>query len=1384
MLSMWFTALLLLCPLNTFADPVVSWHAYLRRVSITRHLRTRPPRKPPDPYPIKIYGAWYRWQSGRTVCEIPLFKPPVPTHVDERSVIALPRLTFGASTPAPQANVGVSEGDSRGKMATTYSVLPRTNKASQVFPVHPQAFYTGVDAIEPIILDTGASLCVSHSLSDFIGGLLTSEHPRQLGGLAHGLPIEGKGTTEWAFTSDQGQLYKLRFEAYYVPTAKQRLLSPQALFQQGRHKGKFSVDDGIGILSFSDGTTISRGLDQRTNLPILYGVHGNEVELRNAELNLAIEAEGSQTLTEGQLTLLRWHCRLGHLNMRAVQSLLKSGALGHSKVILSAAKCEHPKCASCMYGKNSRRPTEADVKTPKPERAGSLKHEDLFPGQRVSVDHFVCSTKGRLYSSKGKTADKDMYCGGCLFVDHASGYIHVEHQVAFNAAQTLLSKHRFERHCQDMGATVVNYQTDNGVFNAAAFVTEIEKRGQQVRFSGVGAHHQNGVAERNIGTIMRMARTMMLHAAVQWPEVADASLWPMAVDYAVFIFNHVPNPTTGVAPIEMMTRSAWPRQQLQNLHVWGCPSYVLDPALRDGKKIPRWKPRSKRSIFVGLSPVHANTIPLILFCDTLAISPQFHVVFDDWFTTVISQQVEDEAPPWWETLFGDDRFHYRFDTEDDAGYDADGWLRAQLQAYDKFTAQRERVQRNATVPPFPVQPVTGGELKREIRVEMDAPQDLIGQQPQLPTPPIEPTPFLPPPSVTPAAPPPPEPPPDFATNVPFDTPLTFADDDTVRRSNRTRRAPQRFGYDGDQGSGYFSPVAYLTSVCSHIAGLPSQREQQIAYSELLRMNFDENLLDEPGPLAFLASVRKDPDTLKYHEALHDDDWEGFKEAMQVEIQALESMGTWEVVKRSSVKKHVLPGTWAFRRKRYPDGRVRKLKARFCVRGDKQIEGIDYFETYAPVVSWSTVRLLLVASLAFDLKTRQVDYVNAFAQGDLEEEVYLEIPKGFRADSDDGEEYVLKLKKSLYGMVQSPRNFFNKLSSALHARGFRSSKIDPCLFIHEDMICLVYVDDCIFFARDVSKIEAMIEDLKRDFKLEMEGEVSAFLGIQIDHLPTGGYQLNQRGLKQKVIEYCGLADCKPDKTPASVEPLGSDKDGHPFSEPWSYAAAVGMLMYLSANSCPEIGFAVHQCARFSHAPKESHGKAVKRICRYLKGTLDKGLILKPTKELAVDCYVDADFAGLWAVEDNQDPICVKSRTGYVLVFAGCPVQWVSKLQTEVALSTMEAEYIALSQAMRDLLPMREVVSEIAEFLKLGDGIDVRTYSKVFEDNNGALALATSPRMTPRSKHIAVKYHFFREHVTNGDCRILPIDTLAQKADLFTKGLQKDAFERLRNLLCGW
>ena len=400
---------------------------------------------------------------------------------------------------------------------------------------------------------------------------------------------------------------------------------------------------------------------------------------------------------------------------------------------------------------------------------------------------------------------------------------------------------------------------------------------------------------------------------------------------------------------------------------------------------------------------------------------------------------------------------------------------------------------------------------------------------------------------------------------------------------------------------------------------------------------------------------------------------------------------------------------------------------------------------------------------------------------------MECPKGF--EPIEGEDMVMKLNKSLYGLRQAPKTFYDHMVSGLVAQGFRVSKHDPCLYIHPDMLAISWVDDVVFVSRDARKIESMIQKLKdTGYDLDTEGEISAFLGIQIDK-DDKSFTLTQAGLIAKIIKYTGMEDCKLDRTPASTTALGSDVKGEPWidsKEGFEYAAAVGMLLYLANNTRPDIAFAVHQCARFTHSPRQSHGTAVKRIVRYLHGTKDKGLIFTPTDELVVDCYVDADFAGLWKSEDDQDPVCVKSRTGYVLEFAGCPLTWTSKLQTEIALSTMESEYIALSQAMRELIPTRRIVDEVITCFSLHatGSARCRSFSKVYEDNSAALLMANLPRITLRNRHFAVKYHFFREHIRLGEIEMIKVESENQKADCLTKGLVAELFVKVRKLLLGW
>jgi hypothetical protein len=227
----------------------------------------------------------------------------------------------------------------------------------------------------------------------------------------------------------------------------------------------------------------------------------------------------------------------------------------------------------------------------------------------------------------------------------------------------------------------------------------------------------------------------------------------------------------------------------------------------------------------------------------------------------------------------------------------------------------------------------------------------------------------------------------------------------------------------------------------------------------------------------------------------------------------------------------------------------------------------------------------------------------------------------------------------------------------------------------------------------------------------------------------------------------------------------------------------MLTYLSTSTRPDIAFAVHQCAKFSASPKRVHELAVRRIVRYLKGTCDRGYILRPSSTLNLDCFVDADFAGTWTSSTSDDPSSVKSRTGYVITLASCPILWSSKLQTEVALSTTEAEYIALSQSTRDLLPLCSLLIELSKATKLIVGCTT-AHSTIFEDNKGCVELATAPKMRPRTRHIALKYHHFRSHIENGNLQIKWIDTKHQLADIFTKPLSGPLFISLRTALLGW
>jgi hypothetical protein len=1262
-----------------------------------------------------------------------------------------------------------------------------------------------------VIWDSGASISISNDKRDFVGEIKKPGLITQLKGIAKGLRIEGRGHVIWVMHDANGYLRKVKVPAFYVPKCRVKLLSTTSLLQE--YEGEtITVEAHQMTLSGVDGDPI-RGavtaqVNASNNLPTSIAYHFVDVPLGAQALTSVINevSVSNLNLDEQQKELLRWHHRLGHIGFRKIQSLMRSGVLCDSEKQrrLHTACCKivtPPLCAACQYGKQKRKPAPSKTATAVRDNVGNLKKDDLLPGQTISVDHFICSTKGRLLNSAGKTKASEMYDGGCIFADHGSGLVHVVFQTTIDTHETLKAKKKFETFCRDYGISPQQYQSDNGKpFTSQAFTEDLSTFQQIIKFAGVGAHHHNGVAERSIQSVMSIARTMMLHAAIHWPDTADPSLWPLAVQHAVYLVNHMPNLTTGLSPIDIFSRTRWEQRKFRDLHVWGCPVYVLNASMADGKKLPRWKPRSDRQMNMGLSPKHASTVPLYLDLETGYIKTAFHVVFDDWFATVgsdVSQLPEFQSDEWYK-LFGESTYQYPLDEEDVAEI-----IRLDDSPTPQTLERRESVARafDAARPPqplpvaplpealSPMTPLTSdgrllNETDKSPSTPLSSPRELLTPRertpqrvtfeprellpalraedpiggkkpldqpaPPLPThPPREKTPPIKPPILK-------KPP---ATNV--QEPLrrstrssqASTPPEPLRRSTRNTKAPQRHGYDGNQSHGYCAVTNFDASTISFI------------------------------PAAHVAS-NSDPDTLSYDEAMSDlDNKVEWQKSAVKEVLALVEKGTWDEVDISTAKSRILPGTWVFRKKRNGDGEIIKYKGRYCVRGDLQ-EG--EFETYAPVVAWSTVRFFLVFAITFDWHTCSIDFSNAFVQSVLHDDVWIHLPRGFR--SSRGPNTCLKLNKSLYGLAVAPLLWFKTISGALIDEGFTQSQNDKCFFYKKGFLIVLYVDDAGLAVKDPADIDTLLANLRaKGFEMTRESSFEEFLGIKFTKDDeTGTITLTQKGLINKIIEATGMENCNPNWVPAAKEGLGMDPDGEPMDEEWNMKSIVGMLLYLSTNSRPDIAFAVSQVGRFTHNPKKSHAAAVKTIVRYLHRTRDKGTIINPTGELTLDCYVDADFAGLYMREPSDSPTSVKSRTGYVIMLGNVPLIWKSVLNSSISMCTQEAEYHALSLSMRALLPLRELIVEILDALDVPSEVHMSFRCRAFEDNNGALLLATNQRITNRTKYYCVKWHWFWSHVNDASKKIsiVKIDTLQQRGDYLTKGLTRENFERIRKLVQGW
>jgi hypothetical protein len=401
---------------------------------------------------------------------------------------------------------------------------------------------------------------------------------------------------------------------------------------------------------------------------------------------------------------------------------------------------------------------------------------------------------------------------------------------------------------------------------------------------------------------------------------------------------------------------------------------------------------------------------------------------------------------------------------------------------------------------------------------------------------------------------------------------------------------------------------------------------------------------------------------------------------------------------------------------------------------------------------------------------------------------MEVPVGFDLKGKK-KEFCLKLRNNIYGTKQAGRVWNKHLNKGLTKLGFKVSAVDPCVYYHGHAVFMLYIDDGIFAGPSKSEIAMLIKRMQAEFTVTDEGDIKEYLGVLVERQSDGTLKLSQPQLIKQILEdlwFNSRTKSKPTPAPGG-QLLEREIDSEAMEDDFHYRSVIGKANFLEKSTRLDIAVAVHQCARFSSEPKQSHADAVRYFGRYLQGTQDEGLILDPKNDKLFECWVNADFLGQYvkgAQDLALDSMTAKSRTGFIITYAGCPITWGSRIQQKATLSSTESEYVALSEAFRVLLPMMDLLEEaVAQGVPVELGPPV-IHCKAFEDNSGALQLARLPKMRPRTRHIAVKYHHFREAVAKGRISIQHVSTDKQLADVLTKNLARDQFLRLRKGVMGW
>src|SRR6201984_1837554 len=867
-------------------------------------------------------------------------------------------------------------------------------------------------------------------------------------------------------------------------------------------------------------------------------------------------------------------------------------------------------------------------------------------------------------------------------------------------------------------ATVKEWLSDaGGEYKSDAFLEHLKDQGIKILQSAPYTPQQNGHAEHFMRTVMDKAEAMRLEACI--PD----SWWEFSVLHATHVYNCTPlRRHNWRTPYETLNGDI---PDIAHLRIFGCGAYVHIP-----KKIRNnaLSPKSELMIYLG----HTEGIKAFTFMRTKnnTVFTSATALFDEDVypkcpksrmrgTTRVDEPLIDQPPhdPYEDTTS---------DGEDDS-------------------IQPSSIKKEAPAP----------ELER---VPEEPPEESVDE-----------------PSECAPSPPPPAPQPRRSQRnkrVPTHPGNVYGESRhpaNIERDVRRTRTWKQMTESGPSRPGESSTSEPIpqgkSSPDAQSENSPEPDEDEV--EDLLRLQREGGVkyLDYLLAKAVPPMDPVSPDTAKIREWTFRDilkmpsaSQKEWKQACREELDSLRRRKVFELTDPPKNRK-IIKNRWVFDLQ--SDGRK---KARLVAKGFSQVEGIDYDEIFSPVVRFETVRLMMALAALNNWHITGLDVKTAFLYGELDEELYMEQPEGFKIKGQETK--VMRLKRAIYGLKQAALAWWRALDKSMSTLGCTRLLSDSGLFINKEktIIAIVYVDDLLFLGADKDALLRLKKRFMNIWECRDLGDTQEFLRMRIRR-EGSKIRLDQTDYLNKVVSHFELNNAKsvPTPLPEGYHPSANTSSPDPALRS-KFQQVIGSLLYIMLGTHPDIAFAVTKLSQFAANPTEDHLNRAYYICRYLLGTADYALVYDGSTDGGLCAFADSDWA--------SDPITRKSTTGYLVKLSGAIFSWNSRAQKTIALSSTEAEYMSLSDTSKQLIWFKSLLTEL--------GIEIGPIP-LYGDNQGSIFLASNPVQEKRIKHIDLRYHFIREVVRNKQVELFFIEGAENPADLFTKNLGRIKFIKFREQL---